>query len=316
MILALAGGVGGARLAHGLARVLAPDELVVAVNTGDDFVHLGLHISPDLDSVMYKLAGLNDPERGWGLAGETWHFLEALDRLGGETWFRLGDRDLATHIERSRRLGAGETLSSVTAALCRRLGIAHAVTPMSDDAVRTTVQSAEGTMAFQDYFVRRRCAPAVRGFAYAGAETAAPAPALARALGDARLTAIVLCPSNPYVSIAPIFAIPAVAAALEARRVPLVAVSPIVGGKAVKGPLAKMMRELGVAPSPAAVAAHYGARLDGLVIDEADAGLAANIERTGIAVRVAPTLMRSPDGEQRLAAETLAFAATLQPRPR
>ena len=311
MILALAGGVGGAKLANGLACSLAPADLVVAVNTGDDFEHLGLHVSPDLDSVMYRLAGLNDQKRGWGLAGEGWRFMEALERLGGETWFRLGDRDLATHVERTRRLRDGETLSQVTTALGARLGIADRVAPMSDDPVRTMVTTPEGTLPFQDYFVRHACAPVVREFTFAGADAAAPAPALADALASPGLAAIVLCPSNPYVSIAPILAIPAVAAAIEGRRVPLVAVSPIVGGAAVKGPAAKMMREIGVAPSAAGVAAHYGALLDGIVIDTADAALAGAIEATGVAVRVAPTLMRGPEDERRLAEDVLAFAASL-----
>jgi LPPG:FO 2-phospho-L-lactate transferase len=314
VILALAGGVGGAKLAHGLTRIVAPDELVIAVNTGDDFEHLGLHVSPDLDSVMYKLAGLNDAERGWGMAHESWHFMAALARLGGESWFRLGDRDLATHVERTRRLSAGATLSRVTAALCERLGIVHPVIPMSDDPVRTMVVTADGTLPFQDYFVRHACAPVVQAFAFDGAAIASPAPALAKALASPDLSAIVLCPSNPYVSIAPILAIPAVAAALEAHRVPLVAVSPIIGGDAVKGPLAKMMRELGVVPSAVAVSAHYGSLLDGLIIDRADARLAGPIEAAGTAVHLAPILMRNADDEARLAEEVLSFATTLQGR--
>jgi LPPG:FO 2-phospho-L-lactate transferase len=316
VILALAGGVGGAKLAHGLARVLVPQELVIAVNTGDDFEHLGLHVAPDLDSVMYKLAGLNDRERGWGLADESWRFMAALERLGGECWFRLGDQDLATHIERTRRLRQGETLSQVTAALCERLGIAHPVTPMSDDAVRTMVVTPDGTIPFQDYFVRLGCAPTVRDFAFAGADTASPAPAFAGALASPGLSAIVLCPSNPYVSIAPLLAIPAVREAIEARRAPLVAVSPIIGGEAVKGPAAKMMREMGVDASAAGIAAYYGRLLDGLIIDAADAALAGDIEAAGTAVRVAPTLMRGADDERLLAEETLSFAASLGGRRR
>jgi LPPG:FO 2-phospho-L-lactate transferase len=312
VILALAGGVGGARLANGLTRRLAPEDLVVAVNTGDDFEHLGLHVSPDLDSVMYRLAGLNDTERGWGLAGETWRFMEALGRLGGETWFNLGDRDLATHVERTRRLRAGESLSDVTTAFCRRLGIAHCVAPMSDRPVRTMVRTDDGTIPFQDYFVRLRCAPAVRGFDFAGADAARPSAALSAALDDDDLSAIVICPSNPYVSIAPILALPGVAAAMASRRVPVVAVSPIVGGEAVKGPAAKMMRELGVAPSSASIASHYGPLLDGLVLDAADASLAPGIEAAGTATLVTGTLMRGDGDERRLADETLAFAATLR----
>jgi LPPG:FO 2-phospho-L-lactate transferase len=265
---------------------------------------------------MYRLAALNDPERGWGLAGETWAFMAALERIGGETWFRLGDTDLATHIERTRRLAAGETLSQVTAALCTRLAIAHPVAPMSDDPVRTLVGTADGALAFQDYFVRLACAPAVTGFDFPGAARALPSPALAAALADPGLLAIIVCPSNPFVSIGPILALPAVGRALAARRVPAVAVSPIIGGDAVKGPAAKMMRELGLLPSAAGIAAHYGERIDGIVIDEQDRGLAGAIERTGIAVGILPTLMRGPDDERALAEATLDFAAGLGPRNR
>lgn len=316
MILALAGGVGGAKLAHGLARVLAPEDLVIVVNTGDDFVHLGLHISPDLDSVMYKLAGLNDPVRGWGLAGESWHFMDALGRLGGTTWFNLGDRDLATHVERTRRLAAGETLSAVTAALCGALGIRHRVVPMSDDPVRTIVLSGGERIPFQDYFVRLRCEPVVRGFVFEGADAARPSPALAAALADPALEAIVICPSNPFVSVGPIFALPAVAATRAARRVPLVAVTPIIGGEAVKGPAAKMMRELGLRLSASAVAGHYGRAIDGFVVDEVDRDQVAAIEAQGVRAVAAPTLMRSADDERRLAETTLRFARALASRAR
>jgi LPPG:FO 2-phospho-L-lactate transferase len=312
VILALAGGVGGAKLANGLTGCLAPDELVIAVNTGDDFEHLGLHVSPDLDSVMYRLAGLNDTERGWGLAGESWRFMEALRRLGGETWFNLGDQDLATHVERTRRLRRGETLSAITADFCRRLGVSHRVAPMSDEPVRTMVRTDGGAIPFQDYFVRLRCAPAVRGFVFDGADGARPSAALAAALNDDELAAIVLCPSNPYVSIAPILALPGVAAAIASRRAPAVAVSPIIGGDAVKGPAAKMMRELGAEPSSRAVADHYGPLLDGLVLDTADASLAPAIEAAGTATLVTGTLMRTDEDERRLAAETLAFAGALR----
>jgi LPPG:FO 2-phospho-L-lactate transferase len=314
VILALAGGVGGAKLAHGLTRILPPDELLIAVNTGDDFEHLGLHISPDLDSVMYKLAGLNDTERGWGLAGETWGFMAALDRLGGETWFNLGDQDLATHLERTRRLTVGETLSEVTRTLCRKLGIDHRVVPLSDDPVRTMVTTNNGLLPFQDYFVRLRCEPVVSGFSFEGAETARPNDTLLSALTSSTLTAIVLCPSNPFVSIDPFFALPAVSSAIESRAVPVVAVSPIIGGAAVKGPAAKMFGELGMAPSAAAIAAHYGTRIDGLVIDNEDSDLAGAIEETGTKVQIVATLMRNAEEERRLAADTLAFAEALEPK--
>lgn len=316
MILALAGGVGGAKLAHGLARLLPPEELLIAVNTGDDFVHLGLHVSPDLDSVMYKLAGLNDTARGWGVRGESWAFMDALGRLGGETWFNLGDRDLATHVERTRRLAAGETLSAVTGTLCRTLGIAHEIVPMSDDPVRTMVLSDGSRIPFQDYFVRLRCEPPASGFAFDGADKARPAAALAAVLSDPSLEAIVICPSNPFVSVAPILALPAVRAAIDRRRVPMVAVSPIIAGAAVKGPAAKMMHELGLTPSASSIAAHYGATIDGLIVDAEDAALVADIEAMGMRALAAPTVMKSAEDERDLAETAVRFARTLLPRRR
>lgn len=312
MILALAGGVGGAKLAHGLTRILQPQDLLIAVNTGDDFEHLGFHISPDLDSVMYKLADLNDTERGWGLANETWQFMKALEQLGGKTWFNLGDRDLATHVERTRRLRAGESLSKTTQALCTQLGIDHRIVPLSDDPVRTMVMTKEGILPFQDYFVRLQCAPAVTAFSFDGADTARPNDTLMAALNGDELTAIVICPSNPFVSIDPFFALPEIASAIDTRRVPVVAVSPIIGGTAVKGPAAKMFRELGIEPSATSIAAHYGARLDGLVIDTCDTDLTEAIESAGTRVQVAATLMKSAEDERRLAQETLAFADLLR----
>ncbi len=309
MILALAGGVGGARLADGLAAVLPPGELTVVVNTGDDFEHLGLHVSPDLDTVMYTLAGLNDEVQGWGLAGETWNFLAAVERLGGETWFRLGDRDLATHVERTRRLKA-ETLSAITADFCTRLGIAQRIVPMSDDPVRTMVDSDEGRLAFQDYFVRRRCAPVVSGLHFEGAAMARPSPGFAGALAAPDLSAIIICPSNPLLSILPILELPGMRALLAARRVPLIAVSPIVGGRAIKGPAAKIMAELDLAVSPAGIADFYGPLLDGLVIDAVDKDDAPTI--TGPSTFVTDTIMRDGDTRRRLAEEVLLFADRLR----
>ena len=313
MILALAGGVGGAKLAHGLARVLDPSSLLIAVNTGDDFRHLGLHIAPDLDSVMYKLAGLNDETRGWGMRDESWQFMDMLARLGGEDWFNLGDRDLATHVERTQRLRAGETLTQATAALTRALGIDHTLAPMSDDPVGTIIDTAGGALPFQHWFVRLRCEPAVTGISFDGAAVARPSPPVAAALADESLEAIILCPSNPFVSIDPIAAIPAIGTAWAERRVPLVAVSPIIGGAAVKGPAAKMMADRGMPVSPLGVAHYYGQRIDGLVIDAEDAALAEDIEREGIRVTVTQTLMRSPADEVALAGHTLDFARRLRP---
>lgn len=309
-ILALSGGVGGAKLACGLYAVLPPGALGVLVNTGDDFTHLGLSISPDLDTVMYTLAGVVNPETGWGRAGESWAFMEATAALGGDTWFRLGDKDLAVHVERTRLLRAGEPLGAVTAQLCRRFGIAAEVMPMSDDAIATTVDSDAGTLAFQDYFVRRRCEPRVRGFRVEGVEAGRPNPRVLAWLEDPDLAAIVIGPSNPFVSIAPILAMPGLRAALEQRRVPLVAVSPIVGGQAIKGPAAKMMDELGIRPSAAWVAEQYGDLLDGFVIDEVDRDLTAAIH--GPRVLVTQTVMRDARDRAHLAGEVLAFAAELR----
>ena len=305
MILALAGGVGGAKLAHGLARVLAPRELVIAVNTGDDFEHLGLLVCPDLDTVMYTLAGAANPATGWGLAGETWNFMAALERLGGPAWFRLGDRDLATHVERTRRRAAGESLSAIAAALCARHGVAHPVVPMSDDPVRTIVRTDAGDLEFQHYFVREKCAPEARGFEYRGAPAARPAEALRAALASPALEGVVLCPSNPWLSIGPLLALPGVRAALE-RCPNVVAVSPIVGGEAIKGPAAKIMRELGLEASALGVARHYRGLVKTLVLDRADAPLAPAVQAAGLRALVTNTVMRDDAGRERLARECVA----------
>ncbi|HLG88569.1 MAG TPA: 2-phospho-L-lactate transferase [Alphaproteobacteria bacterium] len=312
MILALAGGVGGAKLADGLAQILSPDELTIVVNTGDDFEHLGLNISPDLDTVMYTLAGLNNVEQGWGLAGETWSFMAATKRLGGETWFNLGDQDVATHVERTRRLRAGESLSAITGDLCRKLGIRHRVAPMTDDIVRTMVETDGGTLPFQDYFVRLACKPVLKRLEFAGADSARPTPAFLEALRSPATEAVVICPSNPFLSVLPILSLPGIKQALAERQAPVVAVSPIVGGQAVKGPAAKIMRELGMEVSPAAVAAFYGELLDGLVIDRADEALAEGWH--GPAIHITDTIMRDRNDKATLAAETLRFAAALEKR--
>jgi LPPG:FO 2-phospho-L-lactate transferase len=312
-ILALAGGVGGARLAHGLAMTMEAEKLVVAVNTGDDFEHLGLYISPDLDTVMYTLAEMNNEETGWGIAGESWNFMDALARFGGETWFKLGDRDLATHVERTRRLRAGETLSDITENLCSRLGIACAVIPMSDGPVRTIVETASGDkLPFQDYFVRLACDPEVTGFTFDGADRAEPAPALTRMLEGNSIGAMIICPSNPYVSIAPMIAIPAIDEFIKSRKIPVAVVSPIVGGAAIKGPAAKMMAELGVEISALGIARHYAGLIDGIVIDEADRKLLRPIEELGIKVLVTDTIMRDLKSKSRLAEQTVAFARRLE----
>jgi LPPG:FO 2-phospho-L-lactate transferase len=310
-VIALSGGIGGAKLALGLYRLLPPDSLMVVCNTGDDFEHLGLSISPDLDTLMYTLAGIANPETGWGRAGETWTFMAALAQLGGETWFRLGDGDLATHMERTRRLAAGERLSEITADFCRCLGVRAPLIPMCDEAVRTLVSTADGILPFQRYFVERRCEPEVRGFEFQGAEAARPTLALAEALESDRLEAVVICPSNPFISIDPILAVPGMRAAIAACRAPVVAVSPIIGGRAVKGPTATMMAELGITTSAEAVAEHYRGLLDGFVLDEADRAEAQAIDLPCLATR---TLMTSDDEKRALAAEVLAFARRLGAR--
>jgi LPPG:FO 2-phospho-L-lactate transferase len=310
-VLALCGGVGGAKLAFGLRHVLATDDLTIAVNTGDDFEHLGLAISPDLDTVTYTLAGLADRERGWGLAGETWSFMEGLRRLGAEDWFWVGDHDLALHVERTRRLAAGASLSEVAADIGRRLGLPDIIVPMSDDPVRTFVDTAAGPLAFQHYFVREQCRPTVTGVRYLGAESAQASPRLAAALARTDLRAIVLCPSNPYLSIGPILALPGVREAIVQNPAPCVAVSPIVGGVALKGPAAKLMRELGVEPSVEAVASHYAGLAHGLLLDVVDAGQAAQVEAVGLAAIAVPSVMRTDADRIALAQASLAFADAL-----
>jgi LPPG:FO 2-phospho-L-lactate transferase len=308
LVVALSGGVGGAKLALGLSRVLPPQELLIVANTGDDFEHLGLSISPDIDTLTYVLAGLDNPVTGWGRRDETWSFMETIGALGGADWFRLGDRDLALHVERTRRLKAGETLSQVTADLCRRLGIATRVLPMSDDRVRTRVRSDSGWIDFQDYFVRQQCRPVVRELAFDGADKARAQPDVIAALTSGKVRAVVLCPSNPFISIEPILAVPAMREAIAACDGPVVAVSPIIGGRAIKGPTAKMMQELGFAASAAAVAQRYGKLLTGYVVDSSDAG---EVRDLAVSVKVAPTLMTDLATREALAQTVLDFADTL-----
>jgi len=304
-VLALSGGIGGARLALGLYRILPPGALMVVANTGDDFEHLGLAISPDIDTLLYTLAGLDNPELGWGRRDETWTFMKALESLGGETWFNLGDGDLATHVERTRRLAAGESVSQITDDFCHRLGISAQLLPMTDGRVRTRLRTAEGWLDFQDYFVRQRCTPVVREIAFAGADDAQPQPDFLAALADQSLRAVVICPSNPFISIDPILSLPGICEALRACAAPVVAVSPIIGGKAVKGPTAKMMAELGLPVDAATVARHYGDILDHYVADEADAN---EIGDLGVPVTVTRTLMLSLEDRAGLARVVLEAA--------
>lgn len=292
-MLALCGGVGGAKLALGLSHILSSDELTIIVNTGDDFEHLGFSISPDIDTVLYTLAGVADPERGWGRNDETWNFMAALRQLGGEDWFQLGDRDLALHAERTQRLALGETLSSVTLYLAEKLGVKHRIVPASDDPLRTMVHTGDGVLSFQHYFVRERCAPRVTDITFEGAAEAAISTEFHACLHRKDLGAVILCPSNPYLSIDPILAIPGVRAALQNVQTPRIAVCPIIGGAAVKGPTGKLMAELGLALEPANIARHYSGLIDALVIDEIDAAHAASIEQEGVACAIAPTLMKT-----------------------
>lgn len=307
-VVALSGGIGGAKLALGLYRVLGPDELMVVANIGDDFEHLGLHVSPDIDTLMYTLAELNNRETGWGRRDETWHFMEALRELGGEDWFALGDRDLATNVERTRRLRDRDSLSAITRDLCKQIGIHAQIVPASDDAVRTIVHTADGELAFQHYFVREQCRPVVQHFSYAGADQARPNADFIQALGDTP-DAVVICPSNPFISIDPALSIPGVRDALRTCKAPVIAVSPIIAGQAVKGPTAKMLNELGLPCTAAAVAAHYGDLIDGYVVDRADAALADTLD---VATYVAQTFMRTDEDRAQLAREVLAFAKTLK----
>lgn len=308
LVIALSGGVGGAKLALGLSRVVPRDRLMVVANTGDDFEHLGLSISPDLDTLMYTLAGLDNPETGWGRRNETWNFMTALAALGGETWFRLGDGDLAMHVERTRRLRAGETLSAITSDFCQRLGIGAQIVPMSNDRVRTRVRTTEGWLDFQDYFVRRQCLPAVSDILFDGADTAQAHPDFLAALKDPRLRAIVICPSNPFVSVDPILTLRGVREALRDSTTPVIAVAPIIGGRAIKGPTAKMMHELGLEVNAAGIAKHYGDLLDTYVIDYADQAAAREL---GMPVVATNTLMVSLEDREALARAVLAAADQL-----
>ena len=302
-IVAFAGGVGGAKLAHGLAQILSPEELTIIVNTGDDFEHLGLSISPDLDTVCYTLGGLANPETGWGRANETWNTIANVERLGGPAWFRLGDQDIATHLERTRRLKAGQPLSQITRDFCKAWGIQHTILPMSDSPVRTMVDTDEGELAFQEYFVHRLCEPRVKGFRFDGVEAAEPAPGAVDALNAA--DAIIFCPSNPWVSIDPILHV------IKKVDKPVVAVSPIIGGKTVKGPAAKMYTELGITPSALAVANHYRTILTGFVLDNADAAMENDIKDMNVRTLVTDTLMNHLTERTRLANDVLNFTGSL-----
>jgi LPPG:FO 2-phospho-L-lactate transferase len=308
-VLALCGGVGGAKLALGLHHVLPPGDLMVMVNTGDDFEHLGMSLSPDVDTVMYTLGGVANSELGWGRAGDTWNFMAEIERLGGETWFRIGDKDLAVHIERTRRLQAGEPLSAITVDMSRHFGIVSRILPMTNDMVRTMVVTEEGTLDFQHYFVQRRCEPVVKSLAYAGASDALVQSEIRQLLEQDSLQAIVLCPSNPWLSLAPMLEMTSFREALRESSAPVIAVSPLIGGQAVKGPTAKIMRDLRLEVSSATIASFYEGVIDGFVLDSSDAYLASQIP---VATHVTSTLMKSTADKQRLAREVIDFARSFR----
>lgn len=311
-ILAITGGVGGAKLSLGLADELDDSQLHIMVNTADDFRHLGLHISPDVDTLLYTLSGRSNQSLGWGLESESWNTMAALEELGGETWFRLGDKDIATHLWRTQALANGIGFLDVVDSLAIAMGIACKIYPMTEDRVRTTVQTGEGELPFQHYFVRHQCQPSVTGFRFEGIEQARPNPAILQLLEQSPPAAIIICPSNPFVSVDPILQTPGMWEALRASSAPVIAVSPIVAGMAIKGPAAKMMEELNMPVSALAVARYYSERypglLSGFVIDDSDAALESKLCETGIDVAVTNTIMQTRQDKQRLARFVLDMA--------
>ncbi len=306
-VVALAGGVGGAKLAYGLYHIAPPEKLTLIVNTADDFEHLGLHISPDLDTVMYTLAGVANPVTGWGVRDESWNMMAALARYGGPTWFQLGDRDLATHLLRSHWLREGYPYNWVAAELSRRLGVRCTILPMTEQLVRTMLMTDQGELAFQEYFVHQQCQPVVKSIRFAGVEAAQPSREVASSLRNADV--IILCPSNPLVSLDPILALPNLRRIMAASRVPKIGISPIVGGAALKGPAAKMMAELGMEVSPVGVARHLKDVLTGFVIDHVDEAYQEAITDLGLRTLVTATVMRNEAERIRLAQEVLDFSA-------
>ena len=301
--LAFTGGVGGAKLALGLSHVVGADELAFVVNTGDDFNHLGFHISPDVDTLTYTLAGKSNQDTGWGTQNESWHFMDALKDLDEPTWFRLGDRDLALHVYRRERLAAGLTLTETTREIATKLGIRHEILPMSDDPVQTFVNTSNGALLFQHYFVRDRCKPSVSGFEFRGIADARVNPTIKFSEVDG----IIICPSNPFVSIDPILAIPGMKKAIQQSEIPVVAISPIVGGKAIKGPTAKMMKELNVPSTAIEVAKHYNDIITGFVLDEADRSEKSGVQDLGLSTDVRPTVMVTLDDRVALAHAVVEF---------
>ena len=303
----LTGGVGGAKLCQGLARVLEPSQLLFVVNTGDDFKHLGLHISPDIDSLVYALAGLWSRERGWGRDDETWTCLETLKKLGAETWFQLGDRDLALHLKRTADLAAGKTLTQTTTSIKRALRVRQRVVPMSNDPVRTRIDTNEGLLSFQEYFVARQCEPKINRVVYDGALEARRASSVHAFLQSAELRGTIICPSNPVLSIDPILEVEGMRDWLRFPHTPRVAVSPLIGGEAVKGPTAKIFEELGKEVNAVGVANHYGRLLDGFIYDRRDDYLEPRFKSMGLPARSTETLMQTEEDKDALAHDVLRF---------
>jgi LPPG:FO 2-phospho-L-lactate transferase len=309
--LAISGGIGGAKLALGLEHIFNSPKLMIAGNTGDDFEHFGLSISPDLDTLLYTLSGKSDPERGWGLANETWSFMEAMEEIGGETWFQLGDRDLATHVERTQKLNKGEKLSSITSSFCRKFGVNAQIVPATDDPIKTLVETPEGILSFQHYFVRDQCRSKILSLQYEGSENAKPCSALEEVLGSSFLKAVFVCPSNPFLSIDPILSVKGLREKLKKCKAKVIAVSPIVGGDAVKGPTAKNLRDLGLSVSAFTIANYYSDFIDGFLLDKRDENEISQIENLGIKVRLADTVMNDLQSKIKLAEDVLRFSKTL-----
>jgi LPPG:FO 2-phospho-L-lactate transferase len=308
-IVALCGGVGGAKLALGLERIAAPVAATIIVNVGDDFEHLGLRICPDIDTVLYTLGNLSDPERGWGRAGESWNFIENVKLLGADDWFLLGDKDLALHVTRTQHLHRGGLLSDFVARAAKRFGIRSNILPATNAALSTMIDTDQGVLPFQEYFVKQRCAPRIKSIQFAGAASAAAAPGVLDALSDPALHAIIVCPSNPYLSVDPILAVPDIKAALRNASAPVIAVSPIVGGAAIKGPTAKIMAELNLAPSQRSIAAHYQGLIDALVVDISDENEARDLP---VPTFVVPTVMTTLEQKIQLARDVIDAAASLR----
>lgn len=309
-VIAFSGGIGGAKLALGLKRILPPHALTVIANTADDFEHMGLAISPDIDTLVYTLAGINNIEQGWGRAGETWTFMQALGELGGQTWFNLGDGDLAMHVLRSHRLASGDSLSAITADICSTLNTGATIRPMSDQPVRTRLRTDDGWLDFQDYFVARQAKPVIHEIAYAGIENAKPTPGLLDIVRAPDIAAIVICPSNPLISIEPILAVDGIAEALIEAPAPVIAISPIIDGKAVKGPTAKMLQELGHEATAASILQRYSGLIDAFIADPRDIAT-LSIGPPDIDISGADIMMVSLEDRDRLARTVMEVAASL-----